>query len=318
MNMNEKKIPLKQEQFNADENITKDDGGVGTYGTFDKPITTTTTTTPVDGEVSKPGVFEKVKGVFTSNKDAKDSEPTDQNKPGIFQGAKEMVWHGVEKTKGLFSSTKQEMHPGNGYHWRKVTEQGRTRWVAADDFSSDSANPGFFEGAKGMVHSGVEKVKGVFSSHKEAKESDITENKQELVTEDQKPSAFQGAKDAVWQGVEKAKGLFTSSTTQQWEQHPGKGYTWKKVQGEQGRFRWVATDDWSSQGSAQPGVFQSAKEKVMQGVAKTKEVFSSKSADTHNEQHPGKGYKWKKVEGQKGEDVHWKTRTGFSSLTGTH
>jgi len=309
--MNEKQIPLKQEQFPADESHIKDDGGVGTYGTFDKPITTTTTT---------PSVIDKVKGVFSSNKDAKDSEPTDQSKPGILQGAKEMVWSGVEKAKGVFSwqSEPKDLHPGNGYHWRKVTEQGHTRWVAADDFSSDSANPGFFEGAKGMVHSGVEKVKGVFS-HKEAKECDkecVTENKEELVTEDQKPSAFQGAKDKVWQGVEKAKGLFTSSSTQQWEQHPGKGYTWKKVQGEQGRFRWVATDDWSSQGSAQPSVFQSAKEKVMQGVAKTKEVFS-KSTDTH-EQHPGKGYKWKKVEGQKGEDVHWKTRAGFHSLTGTH
>jgi len=213
-----------------------------------------------------------------------------------------MVWHGVEKAKGVFSKP-QELHPGNGYHWRKVTEQDHTHWVAFDDWSSDSANHGgFLEGAKSWA-------KGVFSS-KETKESELTESKQEVVAEEQKPSVFQGAKQTVWHGVEKAKGMFHSTPI---EQHPGNGYTWKKVQGEQGRFRWVATNDWSTK----TGVLQGAKEKVLQGVEKAKEVFSSKSTDT-DEQHPGKGYKWKKVEGQKGEEAHWKPRTGFQSLTGTH
>jgi hypothetical protein len=304
MNMNEKKTPLKQ--FDADE-ITKPSQEPGTYGTFDasKPVTTTTTTP--DSELHKPTVLEKVKGVFSSHKDAKDSEFTDQNKPGVLQGAKEMVWHGVEKAKGVFSSKPQELHPGNGYHWRKITgEQGQTRWVAADDWSGDSANRGgFLEGAKSWA-------KGVFSSNKDAKDSEITETKQEVVTEEQKPSALQGAKEKVWHGVEKAKGMFTSTKTI--EQHPGNGYTWKKMQGEQGRCRWVATNDWSNKS----GVLEGAKEKVLQGVEKAKGVFSStKSTDT-NEQHPGKGYKWKKVEGHKGEEATWKPKTGLQGLFGTH
>jgi hypothetical protein len=310
MNMNEKKTPLKQ--FDADEMQIGDQlGGMklsqepATYGTFDaKPITATTTTTTTTPDSDKPSVLEKVKGVFSSNKDAKDSEPSDQNKPGVLQGAKDNFWHGVEKAKGVFSSKPQELHPGNGYHWRKVTEQGRTRWVARDDWSGDSANRGgFFEGAKSWAA-------GVFSS-KDAKESELTESKQEVVAEEQKPGVLQGAKETVWHGVEKAKGLFHSTTPI--EQHPGNGYTWKKVQGEQGRFRWVATNDWSTK----TGVLQGAKEKVLQGVEKAKGVFSSKSTDT-NEQHPGKGYKWKKVEGHKGEEAHWKPKTGFQSLTGTH
>jgi len=285
----------------------------GTYGTFDasKPVTSKTTTEPGLLERTK----EKVMGAFSSNKDAKDSEITDENKPGVLQGAKEMMWQGVEKAKGVFSTKPTEpteLYPGNGYRWKRTTgEQGQVHWVATGDWSGDSANRGgFLEGAKGMWRSGVEKAKGVFSSNKD---SEVTENKQEIVTEEeQKPSALQGAKEKVWQGVEKAKGMFTS--TKPMEQHPGNGYSWKKVQGEQGRFRWVATDDWSTD---KPGVFQGAKEKVLQGVAKTKEVFSSsKSTDIHD-QHPGKGYKWKKVEGQQG-DTHWKTRSGFQSLTGTH
>jgi len=245
--------------------------------------------------------------VFSSNKDAKDIEPSDQNKPGVLQGAKEMVWHGVEKAKGVFASKPQELHPGNGYHWKKVTEQGQTRWVASDDWSGDSANRGgFLEGAKSWA-------KGVFHS-KEAKENEFTESKQEVVAEEQKPGVLQGAKETVWHGVEKAKGLFTSTTTTPIEQHPGNGYTWKKVQGEQGRFRWVATNDWSTK----PGIIQGAKEKVWQGVEKAKGVFSSSKSTDTNEQHPGKGYKWKKVEGHKGEEAHWKPKTGLQSLTGTH
>jgi len=313
--MNEKKTPLKQ--FDADESYIGDQLGAmklsqdpATYGTFDaKPttatITTTTTitTTPAEIESHKPSVLEKVKGVFSSNKDAKDSEPSDQSKPGVLQGAKEMVWHGVEKAKVVFSKP-QELHPGNGYHWRKVTEQGQTHWVARDDWSSDSANHGgYFEGAKSWA-------KGVFSS-KDAKESELTESKQEVVAEEQKPGVLQGAKETVWHGVEKAKGLFTS--TAPIEQHPGKGYTWKKVQGDQGQFHWVATNDWSTK----PGVLQGAKEKVWQGVEKAKGVFSSSKSTDTNEQHPGKGYKWKKVEGHKGEEAHWKPKTGLESLTGT-
>jgi len=139
----------------------------------------------------------------------------------------------------------------------------------------------------------------------------LFESKQEVDAQE-KPGVLQGAKETVWHGVEKAKGLFTSTTTI--EQHPGNGYTWKKVQGEQGRFRWVATNDWSTK----PGIIQGAKEKVWQGVEKAKGVFSSSKSTDTNEQHPGKGYKWKKVEGHKGEEAHWKPKTGFQSLTGTH
>jgi len=299
MNMSEKKTPTKQ--FDADE-ITMKPSQEPTYGTFDKPITTTTTTTP-DSELHKPSVMEKVKGVFSSNKDPKDSEFSDQNKPGVLQGAKEMVWHGVEKAKGVFSSAKepQELHPGNGYHWKKVTEQGQTRWVATDDWSGG----GFLQGAKSWA-------KGVFSSNKDAKDSEVTEDKQEVVAEEQKPGALQGAKEKFWHGVEKGKGMFTSTKTI--EQHPGNGYTWKKVQGEQGRFRWVATNDWSTKS----GVLEGAKEKVMQGVEKAKGVFSSTKSTDSTEQHPGKGYKWKKVEGQKGEEATWKPKTGLQGLLGTH
>jgi hypothetical protein len=218
-----------------------------------------------------------------------------------------MVWHGVEKAKGVFASKPQELHPGNGYHWKRYPgEQGHVHWVATDDWSSDSANHGgFFEGAKSWA-------KGVFSS-KGAKESEFTEeDKQEVVAEEQKPGILQGAKETVWHGVERAKGLFSSTTTPI-EQHPGNGYTWKRVQGEQGRFRWVATNDWSTK----PGVLQGAKEKVWQGVEKAKGVFSSSKSTDTNEQHPGKGYKWKKVEGHKGEEPHWKPKTGLQSLTGT-
>jgi len=198
MNMSEKKTPLKQ--FDADE-ITVKPSQEPTYGTFDKTTTTTTTTTP-DSELHKPTVLEKVKGVFSSNKDAKDSEFSDQNKPGVLQGAKEMVWHGVEKAKGVFSSAPKELHPGNGYHWKKVTtEQGQTHWIATDDWSGG----GFLEGAKSWA-------KGVFSSNKDAKDSEVIEDKQEVVAaEEQKPSALQGAKEKFWHGVEKGKGMFTST-----------------------------------------------------------------------------------------------------------
>jgi uncharacterized membrane protein len=223
-----------------------------------------------------------------------------------LQGAKEKVWQGVEKAKGLFS-TPIEQHPGRSYNWKKVTgEQGRTRWVATDDWSNDSARGTFWE-----------KAKGVFTSNRDAKDSEF-EQKQEFTADGhEQKGVLQGAKEKVWQGVEKAKGMFSTPI----EQHPGKGYTWKKVQGEQGRFHWVATNDWSGTPSGQPatgvsGVFQGAKEKVWHGVEKAKEVFSTKSTDTHDP-HPGKGYKWKKVEGQKGEEAHWKPKT-FQGLTGTH
>jgi hypothetical protein len=294
MNMNEKKTPTKQ--FDAEKQQFTEP----TYGTFDaKPVTTTP-----DSELHKPGFVEKVKGVF-SHKEAKDSEFTDQSKPGVLEGAKQMVWQGVEKAKGVFSSAKStELHPGNGYNWKKVTGEQGTHWVATDDWSGDSARGTFWE-----------KAKGVFSSNKapDAKECEYTDKKECIEGEEQK-GVLQGAKEKVWQGVEKAKGMFYSTTMI--EQHPGKGYTWKKVQGEQGRFRWVATNDWSTTPSDKPGVFQGAKEKVLHGVEKAKEVFSTKSTDT-SEQHPGKGYKWKKVEGQKGEDAQWKPKTGFLGLTGT-
>jgi hypothetical protein len=298
MNMNEKKTTIKQ--FNADENQFKDP----TYGTFDaKPATTTTITTTT---ITQPAhsAYHHSDAVL-----GKDSEVTDQNKPGVMEGAKQMVWQGVEKAKGMFSSNKPvtEQHPGKSYNWKKVTgEQGQTRWVATDDWSNDSARGTFWE-----------KAKGVFTSNRDAKDSEF-EQKQEFTADGhEQKGVLQGAKEKVWQGVEKAKGMFSTPI----EQHPGKGYTWKKVQGEQGRFHWVATNDWSGTPSGQPatgvsGVFQGAKEKVWQGVEKAKEVFSTKSTDTHDP-HPGKGYKWKKVEGQKGEEAHWKPKT-FQGLTGTH
>jgi hypothetical protein len=60
--------------------------------------TTTTTTTPVDSEFTenKPGVIERVKGVFTG---PKESEYTDQNKPGVLEGAKNMVGKVLKRPK---------------------------------------------------------------------------------------------------------------------------------------------------------------------------------------------------------------------------
>jgi hypothetical protein len=226
--------------------------------------------------------------------------------PGVLEKVQGALSSGVEKVKGAFSSKfPTELHPGRGYNWNKVTgEQGQVHWVATDDWSGDSASGTFWE-----------KAKGVFSSNRDAKDSECVEKKEFTEGQDQK-GVFQGAKEKIWEGVEKAKGMFTTTTTPSWEEHPGKGYTWKKVQGEQGRFRWVATDDWSTTPSDKPGILQGAKEKVWHGVEKAKEVFSSKSTET-TEQHPGKGYKWKKVEGQKGEDAHWKPKTGLQTLTGT-
>jgi len=247
--------------------------------------TTTTTTTPDSELTEKPGVLERVKGVFSSSKDAKDSDYTytDQDKPGYIQGAKNMVWQGVEKAKGLVSSTKittpTELHPGNGYEWKRVVgEQGQVCWVATNDWSSDSSNRGgIIEGAKGMVRSGMEKAKGFISS-KDAKESEFTDQS--------KPGVLEGAKQKVWQGVEKAKSVLgvTSSTSN--EQHPGRSYTWRKTTGPEGQTHWVARNDWSKDSANQmgqqskPGIIQGAKEKVMQGVEKAKGVFSSTKTET--------------------------------------
>jgi len=244
-----------------------------------KPSTTTTTT---DSELTenKPGVFERVKGAFSSSKDAKDSDYTytDQSKPGVFQGAKNMVWQGVEKAKGVFSSTKitdpTELHPGNGYEWKRVVgEQGQVCWVATNDWSSDSSNRGgIIAGAKGMVRSGMEKARGVFASNKDVKESEFTD---QSLTDQSKPGVLEGAKQKVWQGVEKAKSVFSSQSS---EQHPGRSYTWHKTTGSEGQTHWVARNDWSNDSANQQynsGVMHGAKEKVMQGVEKAKGVFSS-------------------------------------------
>jgi len=265
-----------------------------------KPATTTTTTTTTTTPDSaltenKPGVFERVKGAFSS-KDAKDSDYTytDQDKPGVFQGAKNMVWQGVEKAKGLVSSTKitdpTELHPGNGYEWKRVVgEQGQVCWVATNDWSSDSYNRGgFIEGAKGMVRSGVEKAKGMFTS-RDAKESEFTD---QSLTDQSKPGVLEGAKQKVWQGVEKAKSVLgVTSSAPSNEQHPGRSYTWHKTTGVQGQTHWVARNDWSNDSANQQGktgVIQGAKDKVMQGVEKAKGVFSStKTTETTTDAYTG-------------------------------
>jgi len=247
--------------------------------TSDKPSTTTTTTPDSELTENKPGVFERVKEAFSSSKDAKDSDYTytDQSKPGVLQGAKNMVWQGVEKAKGVFSSTKitdpTELHPGNGYEWKRVVgEQGQVCWVATNDWSSDSYNRGgIIEGAKGMVRSGMEKAKGVFTSNKDVK-SEFTD---QSLTDQSKPGVLEGAKQKVWEGVEKAKSVFSSQST---DQHPGRSYTWHKTTGPEGQTHWVARNDWSNDSANQKynsGVIQGAKEKVMQGVEKAKGVFSS-------------------------------------------
>jgi hypothetical protein len=256
-----------------------------------KPTTTTTTTTTTitpDSELTenKPGVFERVKGVFSS-KDAKDSDYTytDQDKPGVLQGAKNMVWQGVEKAKGLVSSTKitdpTELHPGNGYEWKRVVgEQGQVCWVATNDWSSDSSNRGgIIEGAKGMVRSGMEKAKGMFTS-RDAKESEFTD---QSLTDQSKPGVLEGAKQKVWQGVEKAKSVLGVTSAPSNEQHPGRSYAWHKTTDQQGQTHWVARNDWSNDSANQQnktGVIQGAKEKVMQGVEKAKGVFSTKTTET--------------------------------------
>jgi len=249
-----------------------------------KPATTTTTTTTTTTPDSaltenKPGVFERVKGVFSS-KDAKDSDYTytDQAKPGVLQGAKNMVWQGVEKAKGLVSSAKvtdpTELHPGNGYEWKRVVgEQGQVCWVATNDWSSDSSNRGgIIDGAKAMVRSGVEKAKGMFTS-RDAKESEFTD---QSLTDQSKPGVLEGAKQKVWQGVEKAKSVLgVTSSAPSNEQHPGRSYTWHKTTGAQGQTHWVARNDWSNDSSNRGGIIEGAKGMVRSGMEKTKGVFTS-------------------------------------------
>jgi hypothetical protein len=251
---------------------------------------------------NKPGVFERVKGVFSS-KDAKDSDYTytDQDKPGMLQGAKNMVWQGVEKAKGLVSSAKvtdpTELHPGNGYEWKRVVgEQGQVCWVATNDWSSDSYNRGgIIEGAKGMVRSGVEKAKGVFTSSKDVKESEFTD---QSLTDQSKPGVLEGAKQKVWEGVEKAKSVLGVTSAPSTEQHPGRSYTWHKTTGAQGQTHWVARNDWSNDSANMQGrtgviqgakdKVQGAKDKVMQGVEKAKGVFSStKTTETTTDAYTG-------------------------------
>jgi hypothetical protein len=273
--------------------------------------TTTTTTTPVDSEFTenKPGVIERVKGVFTG---PKESEYTDQNKPGVLAGAKNMVWQGVEKAKGVFSSptkfTEQtELHPGTGYDWKRVEEQGQFRWVATNDWSGDSANRGgILEGAKGMVRSGVEKAKGVFTSNPDAQPA--------------QPGVLQSAKGKVMQGVEMAKSAFTSTP----EQHPGRSYTWHKTTGPQGQVHWEARGDWSNDSANQmnPGIIQGAKDKVMQGVEKAKGVlYSAKPEEsTTEEQAPGllQGAKEKVMQGvEKAKGMFSSAKPEEASLTTT-
>jgi len=201
-----------------------------------------------------------------------------------------MVWQGVEKAKGLITSTKittpTELHPGNGYEWKRVVgEQGQVCWVATNDWSNDSSNRGgIIEGAKGMVWSGVEKAKGVFTSSKDAKESEFTD---QSLTDQSKPGVLEGAKQKVWQGVEKAKSVLgVTSSAPSNEQHPGRSYTWHKTTGPEGQTHWVARNDWSKDSANQmgqqsrTGVIQGAKEKVMQGVEKAKGVFSSTKTTT--------------------------------------
>jgi hypothetical protein len=234
--------------------------------------------------------MEKAKGVFTSNKDVKESEFTDYNQPltdqsktGVLEGAKQKVWQGVEKAKSVLSSSSQstEQHPGTSYTWHKTTgPQGQVCWVATNDWSSDSSNRGgIIEGAKGMVRSGVEKAKGMFTS-RDAKESEFTD---QSLTDQSKPGVLEGAKQKVWQGVEKAKSaLGVTSSAPSNEQHPGRSYSWHKTTGAEGQTHWVARNDWSNDSANQnrTGVIQGAKEKVMQGVEKAKGVFSSTKTTT--------------------------------------
>jgi hypothetical protein len=127
-----------------------------------------------------------------------------------------------------------------------------------------------------MVRSGVEKAKGVFTSNKDVKESEFTDDNQSLTEDQSKTGVLEGAKQKVLHGVEKAKSVLTSSS-QSNEQHPGRSYAWRKTTGSEGEPHWAARNDWSKDSANQqnPGVIQGAKEKVMQGVEKAKGVFSS-------------------------------------------
>jgi len=221
--------------------------------------------------------------------------------------------YGVEKAKSVLSSSSNpnESHPGNGYNWKRaVGEQGEVRWVATNNWSGDSADRGgIIAGAKGIVRSGVEKAKGVFSSTPDAKESELTGGyTQSYLSEDQSTGILQGAKEKVLHGVEKAKSVFSSpdaeltgsgivqgakekvlygvekaksvlsSSSNPNEQHPGNSYKWRKTTGDQGQTHWVARNDWSNDSANQQnkfGVVQGAKEKVWEGVEKAKEVFST-------------------------------------------
>jgi hypothetical protein len=256
---------------------------------------------------------EKAKGVFTSNKDVKESEFTDYNQPltdqsktGVLEGAKQKVWQGVEKAKSVFSSSSQpiEQHPGTSCTWHKTTgPQGQVCWVTTYDWSTGSSHRGgIIDGAKGVVRSGVEKAKGVFTSNKDVKESEFTDDNQPLTEDQSKTGVLEGAKQKVLQGVEKAKSVLSSS--QSTEQHPGRSYAWRKTEGSQGQPHWAARNDWSHDSANQqsgPGVIQGAKEKVMQGVEKAKGVFSStKTTETTDI-----------------EDPQWTGQTGFKERTGT-
>jgi hypothetical protein len=334
MNMNEKptlerkKTPLMQLNSDPMATIPRDEAPIApafdpTKPTTDKPLQgRTIEITEVEyrfpeagkekyGEGSKPECVdaECKEKAFTSDKQA------DQNKPGVWEGAKEKFHQGVEKAKEVFTTTTTTTTPDS-------------------EFSENK--PGVFE-----------RVKGVFSS-KDAKDSDYT------YTDQDKPGVLQGAKNMVWQGVEKAKGLVSSTKiTTPTELHPGNGYEWKRVVGEQGQVCWVATNDWSSDssnrggfiegakgmvrsgmekargvfassdakeseftdqsitGQSKPGVLEGAKQKVWQGVEKAKSVLGVTSAPS-NEQHPGRSYAWHKTTDQQGQ-THWVARNDWSN-----
>jgi len=340
MNMNEKpklerkKTPLRQ--LNAEKTtIPRDDQPT----TFDpsKPITEpaaqgrTIEITEVEYRYPKAGNEKYGEGMPEGNlspkpltKDAEWTE-SEQNKPGIWEGAKDkvlqgkdMVLQGIEKTKEKAKET--------------FTSDKPTTTTITPDSELTENKPGV-----------LERVKGVFTGPTTTDSEYVDQNK---------PGVLQGAKNMVWQGVEKAKGVFASTKwTEPTELHPGNGYDWKRVVGDQGEVRWVATNDWSgdsanrggiiegakgivrsgverakgvfvsrpdakeseytdytTQDQSKPGVLQGAKEKVLQGVEKAKSVFYS-SAPT--EEHPGRSYTWHKTTGPEGQ-THWVARDDWS------
>jgi hypothetical protein len=206
------------------------------------------------------------------------SNPLTDNKDGRTIQITEVEYHFPKA--GQEKSGEMSDNPVTDLSSKPLTEPSA-------EYREDQNKPSALEGAKDAVIQGAEVAKDkVQQGVQLAKEklapttTTTTTTTPDSELTESKPGVFQrvtqGVKGVLSQGVEKAKGVFTAPArwTEPTELHPGNGYDWKRVEGEQGEIHWVATNDWSGDSASSGGLLAGAKGMVLSGVEKAKGVFS--------------------------------------------